>query len=220
LAAGLAPELAKVPLGVVTFDNQTSSATEIYAVYRTVDKEIWVTGLDVALDFLATDRLMLDVAYSYSNKNVFEGVDGGNGAPLMSNSPRNRGSVGARYSTNGNGFGGEMRVRYTDPFPVNSGVYATNVAFPIAPGREGAIPNPTGLGYNKCKPTPAAGTYCYENVETSIMLDAQISKKFDLGTQRFMVSLSGTNLLDNKRRSFAGTPEIGRLLLTRLQYTF
>ena len=159
------------------------------------------------------------MAYSYSNKNVFEGVDGGNGAPLMSNSPKNRGSVGARYSTNGNGFGGELRVRYTDAFPVNSGVYATNVAFPIAAGQPGAIATTPTIGYNKCNPV-AVGAFCYNNVPTAFQLDGQVSKRFDLGRQRFMISLSGTNILNNKTATFAGTPEIGRLLLTRLQYTF
>lgn len=219
IAGALKNQLAPAPLGVVTFDSPTASATEIYAVYKTVSKEIWVTGVDLAVDYLATDRLQLDVAYSYSNKNVFNGVDGGNGAPLMSNSPKNRGSVGARYSTGGTGFGGELRVRYTDAFPVNSGVYATNVAFPIAAGRPGATTSGQVLGYGKCAPV-SAGAFCYENVPTAFQLDGQLTKKFDLGKQRFMVSLSGTNILNNKVRTFAGTPEIGRLLLTRLQYTF
>lgn len=219
IAGAITPTLASAPLGVVTFDSPTASATEIYAVYKTVAKEIWVTGIDLAVDYLATDRLQLDVAYSYSNKNVFNGVDGGNGAPLMSNSPKNRGSVGARYSTGGSGFGGELRVRYTDAFPVNSGVYATNVAFPIAAGRPGATTSGQVLGYGKCAPA-GPGTFCYENVPTAFQLDGQLTKKFDLGKQRFMVSLSGTNILNNKVRTFAGTPEIGRLLLTRLQYTF
>ncbi|MEP6832872.1 MAG: TonB-dependent receptor [Gemmatimonas sp.] len=219
VATSLATNLARAPLGVVTFDTPTASASEIYAVYKTVDKEIWVSGLDLAVDYLLTDRLQLDVAYSYSNKNVFPGVDGGNGAPLMSNSPRNRGSVGGRYSTAGNGFGGELRVRYTDAFPVNSGVYATNVAFPIAAGQPGATTSGQVLGYGKCAAV-SAGAFCYPSVPTSFQLDGQVSKKFDLGKQRFMISISGTNILNNKTATFAGTPEIGRLLLTRLQYTF
>lgn len=220
LATGLTTTLASVPVGVVTFDSPTASATELYAVYKTVAKEIWVTGIDAAVDYLLTDRLVVDATFSYSNKNVFEGVDGGNNAPLMSNSPRNRGSLGARYSTNGNGIGGEMRVRYTDGYPVNSGVYATNVAFPIAPGQPGAVSGTvTGLGYNKCNPAPA-GAFCYEEVPSAFQLDAQVSKKFDMGRQRFMISLSGTNILNNKVRTFPGAPEIGRMLLTRLQYTF
>jgi len=221
VGTSVAGSLARAPLGVVTFDSPTASAGEIYLVYKTVNKEIWVTGLDMALDYLVTDRLQVDVAYSYSNKNVFLGVDGGNGSPLMSNSPKNRGSVGGRYSTNGNGFGGELRVRYTDAFPVNSGGYATNVAFPIAQGQPGAVPSVAsgGLGYGKCNPV-AVGAFCYQPVPTAFQLDGQVSRKFDLGRQRFMISVNGTNILNNKVATFAGTPQIGRLLMTRLQYTF
>jgi outer membrane receptor for ferrienterochelin and colicins len=219
VGSSVATSLARAPLGVVTFDSPTASATEIYAVYKTVSKEIWVTGLDLAVDYLLTDRLQLDATYSYANQNVFEGVDGGNNAPLMSNSPKNRGSLGARYSTQGSGFGGELRVRYTDAFPVNSGVYASNTAFPIGQGRPGSTTSTPTLGYNQCNPV-SPGAFCYDKVPTAFQLDAQVSKKFLLGTQRFLISVSGTNILDNKVPTFAGTPNIGRLLMTRLQYSF
>ena len=35
-----------------------------------------------------------------------------------------------------------------------------------------------------------------------------------------LLSLSGTNLLNNKVPMFAGVPDIGRLVMTRLQVTF
>lgn len=222
VATNTAGSLARAPLGVVTFDTPTAKANEIYAVYKTVAKTIWVSGLDVAIDYLLTDRVTMDVQYSYSNKNVFEGVDGGNGAPLMSNSPKNRGSVGSRLNSGTGGWGGELRVRYSDAFPVNSGVYASNVAFAIAPGNPGAIAsvNSADLGYGKCPVTAGHGVFCYDPVPTSITVDAQVSKKLDIGGQRLLISLNATNLLDNKVNSFVGVPKIGRLFLTRLQYTF
>ncbi|MEP6780241.1 MAG: TonB-dependent receptor, partial [Gemmatimonadaceae bacterium] len=223
VATALATQLAPAPLGVVTFDSPTSSATQIYAVYKNVNKKLWVSGLDLAVDYVATDRVTLNANYSYSNLNVFSGVDGGNGAPLMSNSPKNRGSVGSRMSSGQGGWGGELTLRYSDPFPVNSGVYASDVAFPIAAGQPGSITtvNSKNLGYGKCSlVTPGSGTYCYKGVPTSITVDAQITKKFDLGGRRFMASINATNLLNNKLNTFVGTPEIGRLVLTRLQYSF
>jgi len=104
---------------------------------------------------------------------------------------------------------------------VNSGGYATNVAFPIAQGQPGAVPSVAsgGLGYGKCNPV-AVGAFCYQAVPTAFQLDGQVSRKFDLGRQRFMISVNGTNILNNKVATFAGTPQIGRLLMTRLQYTF
>ncbi|MBC8087258.1 MAG: TonB-dependent receptor, partial [Phycisphaerae bacterium] len=218
IGAQLTQRLAPAPLGVVTFDDPRSKANELYAVYRAVPVEIWVSGLDAAVEFVATNRLVFDATFSHANKNVFNNIQGPNGAPFMSNSPRNRGSVGGRFSPGRNGFGGELRVRYTDAYPVNSSVYATNVAFAIAQGRPGAAPNAV-TGYNKCNPV-GAGAFCYPSIPTAFTLDLQLTKKFEIGSQRAMLSINATNLFDNQVPSFAGVPNIGRLVLTRLQYTF
>ena len=160
------------------------------------------------------------MTYSYQSKNVFEGIAGGNGAALMSNSPNSRGSVGFRYRNEQNGMGFEMRTRYNEAYPVNSGVYATNVAFPIAAGQVGApTSTPTATGFGKCSPA-AAGTFCYENVPEAVTFDAQVSKRFNVGSQRLLWSVNATNLFDNRVRTFPGVPEIGRLIMTRLQYSF
>src|SRR5205085_1050506 len=145
----LGRQLAPAPLGVVTINNAPSPANVVYATYFNVGKKIWVRGLDLATDVVATSRLTLDVNYSWQSRNVFTGVNGGNGAPLMSNSPNSRGSLGARYRHE-NGLGMEFRARYSESYPVNSGVYATNVAFPIAAGQPGASTTPVVGGYNRC----------------------------------------------------------------------
>lgn len=219
LAGGLTPTVAAAPLGVVTFNDANAPANVVYATYFNVNKKIWVRGLDIATDIVATDRMTFDVAYSWQSRNVFNGVNGGNGAPLMSNSPNSRGSLGARYRNDDNGVGFEMRTRYNESYPVNSGVYATNVAFPIAAGQPGATATPAAGGYNRCSPAPA-GTFCYENVPEAFIFDAQVSKRFDIGAQKLMWSINAQNVFDNKVRTFPGVPEIGRLIMTRLQYTF
>jgi len=219
LAGGLTPSVAAAPLGVVTFDDANAPANVVYATYFNVNKKIWVRGLDIATDVVATDRLTFDVAYSWQSRNVFNGVNGGNGAPLMSNSPNSRGSIGGRYRNDDNGVGFEMRTRYNESYPVNSGVYATNVAFPIAAGQPGATATPAAGGFNRCNPAPA-GTFCYENVPEAFVFDAQVSKRFDIGAQKLVWSINAQNMFDNKVRTFPGVPEIGRLIMTRLQYTF
>jgi len=179
-----------------------------------------VRGLDLAADVVATDQVTFDIAYSYQSQNVFPGIAGGNGSPLMSNSPNSRGSAGVRYRNDNNGIGVELRTRYNESYPVNSGVYATNVAFPIAAGQPGApTTTPTGTGFGRCSPA-ATGTFCYENVPEAVTFDAQVSKRFNVGSQRLLWSLNATNLFDNRVRTFPGVPEIGRLVMTRLQYSF
>ena len=220
VAGALTPSVASLPLGVVTFNDPNTRANAVYATYKTSAGKLWVRGLDLASDIVATDRLTFDVAYSYQNKNVFDGLDGGNGAALMSNSPKSRGSVGFRYRNEENGIGFEMRTRYNEAYPVNSGVYATNVAFAIAAGQPGApTRTPTGTGFNKCAPA-AVGTFCYENVPEAVTFDAQVSKRFNVGSQRLLWSINASNLTDNRVRTFPGVPQIGRLVLTRLQFSF
>jgi iron complex outermembrane receptor protein len=218
IATALTTNLAPAPLGVVTFNDPNTSPTAIYATYQKVDKSLWVKGLDLAVDVVASDRLTFDATYSYQNQNVWKDIVVG-GIPLMSNSPNSRGSLGGRYRNEANGIGFETRMRYNEAYPVNSGVYATGTSFAVAAGQAGAgtVANGT-LGYGKC---PAAtGTFCYENVPEAFTFDVQFVKKFDIGAQKVSWTLGATNLFDNRIRTFAGVPEIGRMIMTRLQYSF
>jgi len=218
LAGALTPNVAALPVGVVTFGNQPTATNAVYATYLTSAGKIWVKGVDMAVDVNATDRVTLDLAYSYQDRNVFNGINGGNNLPLMSNAPMSRGSLGLRYKNDDNGIGFDVRGRYNEAYPVNSGVYATNLAFPLAAGQTGASANPQG-GVGRCNPAPA-GTFCYEDVPEAFLMDAQISKRFSLGAQKLMWSLNATNLFNNRVRTFPGVPEIGRMVMTRIQYTF
>ena len=219
LASALTPNVAALPVGVVTFANQPTAANAVYATYLTSAGEIWIQGLDMALDVNATDRITVDMAYSYQSRNIFNGINGGNNLPLMSNSPTSRGSLGVRYKNDDNGLGFDLRGRYNQAYPVNSGVYATNIAFPIAAGQPGALATPAPGGAGRCGPVPN-GNYCYEDVPEAFIMDAQVSKRFQLGAQKLMWSLNATNLLDNRVRTFPGVPEIGRMVMTRIQYSF
>jgi len=221
VAGALTPSIASLPLGVVTFNDPNAKANAIYATYRSANSKLWVGGVDLAADVAATDQFTFDVSYSYQNRNVFTGIDGGNGGPLMSNSPKNHGSIGVRYRNENNGIGFEVRSRYSDAYPVNSSVFATNVAIPIAAGQPGApTATPTATGYGKCPAAAGTGVFCYDNVPAVTTFDAQVSKRFTIGAQKLLWSINAQNLTDNKYRTFAGVPETGRMLLTRLQYQF
>lgn len=219
VAGAITPGIASLPVGVVTFEGNTAP-NAVYATYFTSPTKIWVRGIDLATDVVATDRVTIDASFSWQNRNVFNGVPGGNGLALMSNSPMARGSLGLRYKNEDNGVGFDVRGRYSEAYPVNSAVYATNYSFPIAAGQPGATTTPpVGNGANRCNPAPA-GSFCYENVPEAFILDAQVSKRFDLGGQRLTWSLNATNLFNNQVRTFPGVPDIGRLIMTRIQYSF
>jgi iron complex outermembrane receptor protein len=219
LANALTPNVAALPVGVVTFNNGQTLPNAVYATYLTSKGEIWVTGLDMAADAQISDRLTADVAFSWQNKGVFPWINGGNNLPLMSNSPRSRGSLGLRYRNEAKAVGFEFRGRYNEAYPVNSGVYATNFAFPLALGQTGYTVGASG-GAGRC-PTAPTGTFCYENVPEAVIFDAQVSKTFEIGgKQKLLWSLNAQNLFDNRVRTFPGVAEIGRMLTTRLSYSF
>ncbi|MBY0489767.1 MAG: TonB-dependent receptor [Gemmatimonadaceae bacterium] len=219
LANGLTPSVASLPVGVVTFNNGQTLPNAVYATYLTSKGEIWVTGLDMAADAQISDRLTADIAFSWQNRGVFPWINGGNGLPLMSNSPRSRGSLGLRYRNEAKAMGFEFRGRYNEAYPVNSGVYATNFAFPLALGQTGYTVGASG-GAGRC-PTAPTGTFCYENVPEAVIFDAQVSKSFEIGgNQKLMWSINAQNLFDNRVRTFPGVAEIGRMLTTRLSYSF
>lgn len=219
LATALTPSVAALPVGVVTWENSNTAPNAIYATYLTTPGKIWVRGMDLATDIVATDRLTFDLAYSWQSRNVFGGIAGGNNLPLMSNSPNSRGSLGMRYRNEGNGMGFELRTRYNESYPVNSSVHTTNFAFAIASGRPGAAANPK-IGAGQCSPV-GTGAYCYDGVPEAFIFDSQVSKRFDLGgKQKLMWSISAQNMFDNRVRTFPGMPEMGRMVMTRLQYSF
>jgi len=84
---------------------------------------------------------------------------------------------------------------------VNSGVYASGVSFP----------------------TPGANTtYSYESVPVNMLVDAGFSWRLPLRltSQQLTWSINATNIFDNRVATFVGVPEIGRMVITRLQYQF
>ncbi|MGI8618133.1 MAG: TonB-dependent receptor domain-containing protein [Gemmatimonadaceae bacterium] len=57
-------------------------------------------------------------------------------------------------------------------------------------------------------------------VPVNAMLDAGVSFGIPGTSGNALFSVNATNLLDNQRPSYVGVPEIGRMLLSRIQYTF
>lgn len=57
-------------------------------------------------------------------------------------------------------------------------------------------------------------------VPVNALLDASVSYRIPKMGRGAMVSLSATNLLDERVPTFIGVPRVGRLIMTRLQYNF
>ena len=197
-AAGLVPLMAALPQGTLAFTNTTlANDPSIIATWRNGLGEVDVHGMDVAIDYQMNDNWLFAATYSNQDKIVFPEIGGIN--PLMSNSPKYRATGSARYTEDpggGPGWGFDVTARYADAFPVNTGLLNTL----------GIPPNP-------------AGTKLYPPIKAQTQFDLGLSYRFP-GKERFTWALNVSNLLDNREPTYAGTPAIGRLMLTRVRCEF
>jgi outer membrane receptor for ferrienterochelin and colicins len=195
-AQGLTPLLAGLPLGTVGFTDAVNRDFSLRATYQRIDQTINVWGSDVGLSYQFTQDFAIDATASVVNRVVFDELQVGT-SPLALNAPGAKTTWTARYLGAETGLGFEARWRYTDAFPVNSGVY------------ESDITNPSG-----------AGNFRYPTVGVSNQFDVQFSKRFATLGKGVQFSLNVQNIFDNKVATFVGVPALGRLALTKLSYTF
>ena len=164
--------------------------------------------------------------YNWVSDVIFNDVKDAQGNALALNAPDNKATLTARWNDEIRGLSFETRGRYANAFPVNSGVYASTRTFPAPTVLNPNVPEgtyQTAAGSTvQCTPqTPTACVYTYPAVPVNMFLDLGFSWRLPVrGTQQITWSLNGTNIFDNKRATFAGVPEIGRMIMTRLQYAF
>jgi iron complex outermembrane receptor protein len=200
VAAGVAGGLKPLPLGIVSFDSPTfASATDFYATYTSYDQTVTVNGVDISMDFVANDNWTFSGALSWVSDDIFEDALSSNNLPLMLNAPTNKLTAGAAYRSTSGTWGFDSRVRHANAYPVNSGVYATGVDFPL-PG--------------------AAGTYRYDDIEAATVVDVGFNWRMQPAGNSVLFSIRADNLFNAKYRTMPGTPELGTMVVTRLQYSF
>ncbi|MDH5235788.1 MAG: TonB-dependent receptor, partial [Gemmatimonadota bacterium] len=190
---GWVTQLAQLPGGMLNFNNPLYDKTYLVFTYQNATGQVDVRGVDVAMDYLMTNTWNLEFAYSNLSKNVFIKAPGASAAnPLAANTPKHRGSIAAHYSNESRGVSSEFRVRYTDAFNVNSGVYNN---------------------YRQGTPIP------YSRVRTSTLVDAGFSWRLPFA-YNVRWAVNAQNIFDYKAATFIGVPAVGRFVSTRLQYTF
>lgn len=190
VAGAIGNPAAPTPVGVVQPDQAVlpggNTATSVGAMlaYRNFGR-IRFYGVDVALQFLATDRLNLFGNVSIVSDDFFDNEELGEENASLAvalNAPALKSKAGFSYVIP-RGFSFNASGRYTDGFPVASGPYVGNV-------------------------------------ESYFLLD--LGAGYDLG--RFVpgmrLDVTVQNVLDNDHREFIGAPQIGRLGIARLSYSF
>ena len=196
VAAAIAGSLARIPLGTVVPDSRVTTNADIAFTYKSIDKSINLAGTDVAFEFMMTSDFSTSGTYSWVSKTEFD-IEPGQ-PPLTLNSPDHKGSLAFRYTDSPRNLTTEVRGRYQNTFRVNSAVFVTGTDLTA----------------------PDGSKYRYQQPPTAMFLDAQVSWKLPQVASGLLFSVSGTNLLDNKVPMFAGVPDIGRLVMSRLQFSF
>ncbi len=183
---GLATNLAQFPLGTIAPDQRRNSATpqDLVLTYRNFgDVNFW--GADLSAQVIAGDRLSFRASGSYVSEECFDFNNDKNcssSSDIALNAPSKKGAFSARWSDPAAGVTLEGQVRYSDAFPMNSGVYIGDVA-------------------------------------QYTVLDATVDYSLPM-VSGATLTLTATNLLNNLHQEFVGAPELGRLLLLRVQYGF
>lgn len=180
--------MVSVPLATIVPDSPLTNTGDMFLTYRNFGKlDLW--GTDLSFDYLLNDRWSISGMWSHVSDDFFtaEEVEGPTDVAL--NATSDKVAFTGRYRQGVYGLAAEAGVRYTKGFPVNSGVYVTELN---ADGTRRAIPDWT-------------------------VFDAQVSYRFKFG---LMASLVAQNLFNENYATFVGIPQLGRLVLTKLQYEF
>jgi outer membrane receptor for ferrienterochelin and colicins len=190
---GWVTQLAALPGGMLNFNNDLYDRNYLVFTYQSATGQVDVHGLDFAADYLIDDFYSIEATYSNLARNVFAKAPGASAAmPLTANAPKHRATLTLRYNNQEQGLSGEVRGRYMDSFDVNSGVYTNFQVLDALP---------------------------YERVPVNAFFDFGLSYRLPVA-QNMRVGLNVQNLFDNRVPSFIGVPDVGRMVTTRLQYTF
>ncbi len=200
--------MASVPVGIVTPEEVDAAIqsgldpTTIILAYRNFPKfDLW--GGDIGATYIATDWLSLTGSYSYVSENFFTAQELGTTTDLALNSPKNKGSLGAAYQNARWGLKVEARGRYVENFPVKTGVYVSTDA---VEGNRDNCSFAGGQGIATC-------------LEDYTLFDLNVSYALPI-SRSTVISLTGTNIFNNKHIQMIGAPELASVWLLRVQQGF
>jgi outer membrane receptor for ferrienterochelin and colicins len=196
IGSATSPGLATIPLGVVSSGDVNANGAQLLVTYVNVDENIDLWGSDVSAKVLITDEWSFSASGSFVSDDAFQTQSAG---LVTLNAPTRKGTIAVNYDdAEETGLSSEVRVRYTNGFPVNSGVYIGTKCLAAVP--------PTALAED-----------C---VDSFTLVDLNLGYRLPFGRRNTTLQLNVTNLLNADYRPFPGTPTIGRMLLARVKYDF
>jgi iron complex outermembrane receptor protein len=189
--SGIAGEKTEIGIPVATVTpEQASDPTAVMLSFRNYG-EITLYGTDIGLQVGLADGLELNGAFSYVDKNFFKNLDGV--ADLSLNAPKFKFTVGADYANAELGLDANVRLRHVDSFRVRSGVYF------------GWVP-----------------AYSVVDVGIGYRLPWVEGMALSISAQNLLTFVEGADggAFEQRHAEFVGVPELGRLVMARLTYSF
>lgn len=120
IVTGLVTSAARIPFGLIA-PKETASATDIILTYRNFG-DVSLTGADFSLTYSAGPHWKFSGNYSYVSDDFFP-KSATQPHDIALNAPRHKAGLSAQYGNLPNGLNTQLRLRYVEGFPVNSGVY-------------------------------------------------------------------------------------------------
>ena len=194
-ATAVVTGLASVPLGVISSADVNANSAQLLVTYVNVDETLDVWGTDLSARVLISDEWSVAATGSWVNRDYWDTESAG---LVTLNAPRRKASLSALYANDDTGLSGELRVRHTSGFPVNSGVYVGTLCVPDYDG--GPLAEPCVKDYS--------------------LVDLNLGYRIPLGRRNTTLQVSVSNLFDEDYRPFPGVPRIGRMVLARVRYDF
>lgn len=115
-----------IPLGTVSPESDLTGTPDLILTYRNFGEiERW--GSDIALEAILSDFFSVTGTYSWTDKDLWTAAELGGLSDIALNSPKNKGSVGVNFNHPSSGVSANLRGRYVQGFPMNSGVYIGRV---------------------------------------------------------------------------------------------
>jgi outer membrane receptor for ferrienterochelin and colicins len=187
--------LATIPVGVVSSADVDANGAQLLMTYVNVDESIDLWGTDWSVRALLGGNVSVAGSVSTVSEDIFRTERAG---VVTLNAPKLKGTVSADYTPD-TGFFGEVRMRYSEGFPVNSGVY---------------------IG-TRCLPENQTSTnpLLEDCVSSFTLFDLNLGYRVPQ-VRGATVVLNVNNVLDEAYRPFPGTPTMGRMLIARVKYEF
>jgi iron complex outermembrane receptor protein len=183
-----------VPLGTIVPTNTPLSAQpDIFLTYRNFG-EVELYGTDLAFDLMATSSISFSGSLSLVNKDFFTAEEAEGPTNVALNATKTKGTLSAAWRDVFGRGGAEIRARSVKGFPVNSGVFISEQD-PDDP--EKLLP-----------------------IEGWTVVDLQGNWKLPFASRSIGIAATVQNVFNKKYSTFVGVPRLGRVLLTKLTYTF